>query len=351
MNHLSPELHDQVRKQLLSGNLELLDLVPIPTHSDPLVKLRTLKEALEEFDRSPDAEGAVSYLLQVRRNPASPPPAPAEDPVLDLSDSTLPPEPTLALGSQKKPSLDNIYLPNGKLNLRYLSRNAEVLLAAGEYALARNVYRAILQSGEHSAPALLGIAKCFYAEGKLDEARSHFEESIAYQPGLEAFRLLASVLIRQGKHAQAAELLERALLLKELDPAGRFELCKASGNCWARAEQPKNAERMFNRALELDPSADEIRSNLGVLELEAGRVTQASRHFQDAIASNPRNAKAHSGLGCCLLSSGDRKAAHDAFIRSLELEIQNPTAIFHLVKLAYELRTYATAARLLEDYV
>ncbi|HUP55984.1 MAG TPA: tetratricopeptide repeat protein, partial [Bdellovibrionota bacterium] len=110
-------------------------------------------------------------------------------------------------------------------------------------------------------------------------------------------------------------------------------------------------ERLYHRALEIDPSADDIRANLGALYLGAGKTAEARRHFQDSLASNPRNARALAGMGSCELAERNKKGAHDYFAKSLEIDLNNPTAIFHLVKTAYELKSYAVAARLLGEYV
>ncbi|MCM2276830.1 MAG: tetratricopeptide repeat protein [Oligoflexia bacterium] len=318
------------RPELLGYEVDVLPIPPIAGQDGRLVRLKTLDEALREFD----SEAGYLVQLKPRRTPTAPAPQPAP-----------------AQARAAKPTPENIYQGDGKLNLPYLLKTAELLLASGDAPLARNVYKAIHRSGERTAAALDGIARCYEAEGKLEEARIHYEESIAYQPDALVYQRLASVLIRLGKDHAAAEVIERALNLRELAAELRFELHKACGNCWTRADNAADAERHYTRALELDPDADEIRANLGALYLQSGRLPEAKRHFQDAIASNPRNHRALTGLGSCLLNEGDKRGAHDAFARALEAELNNPTAVFYLVKCAYELKFHATAARLLEEYV
>jgi Tfp pilus assembly protein PilF len=57
------------------------------------------------------------------------------------------------------------------------------------------------------------------------------------------------------------------------------------------------------------------------------------------------------GLGLCFVAEGDKEAAHDSFSRSLERNLRNSTAIFHLVKCAYEIKKYTQAERMLTNYV
>ncbi|HLE01188.1 MAG TPA: tetratricopeptide repeat protein [Bdellovibrionota bacterium] len=319
--------------KLLNGHLDVVDIVPIPRHGDRMVRLRTLEEALEDFDH--DQGETISYLVQLKPSstPKAPEPAPA------------------ALAPSAKPSLDGIYLPDGKLNIAFLAKNANLLFEAGEFTLARNIYKTILQSGERSSLALFGLARCCDAEGKLEEARAHYEESIAYHGTLESYRSLAALFMRQEKDGQAAATLLRALHLKELGQKDRFELHQACGNCFARAKNLKEAETHYEKALELNPTADEIRANLGALYLQNQKFSEAKHQFQNAIAINPRNAKALFGLGSCSLAAGEKREAHDYFVKSLNIELNNPSAIFHLVKCAYEIKSYASAARLVEEYI
>src|SRR6476620_9797668 len=140
-----PHLHDIIRKQLQSGNLDLLGIVPISNHSDKMVRLRTLEEIVDEFE-STETDGAVGYFLQVRPRRAEKQP--------EIASLTSSPSPT-------KSTPDNLYLANGKLNIPFLFKNADLLLESGDYTLARNIYRVILKTGEYTSKALFRLAKCF----------------------------------------------------------------------------------------------------------------------------------------------------------------------------------------------
>lgn len=332
-NDVKTSLHDAISKQLHHSEFDVVGIVPIPAHSDKMVRLRTLQEMLEDFDQVHES-GTIEYLLQLK-------PKKAQQAAVPAQESTLTPA----------PAAENIYLSNGKMNVPFLLKNGDLLYDAGDYALARNIYKSILSSGEYTSTILNRLGRCFEADGKLEEARKSYEESIAYLPNLDSYQRLSASLVRQNKDQQAAELLERALNLRDLTTTQRFELLKSSGNCWTRIKRSEQAELCFNRALELDPSADDVRSNLGVLYLQGNKITEAKRNFQDAIASNPRNHQALAGLGSCSLAEGDKKAAHDYFAQSLDIELNNPTAIFYLVKCAYELKSYSGGARILSNYI
>jgi tetratricopeptide (TPR) repeat protein len=333
MNDVTLNLHEVIKKQLDQESFDVVNVIPIPHHSDRMVRLRTLQEVLEDLHDSTDHRGTLEFIVQVK-------------PKNEQSNSPAKVEP-----ASQKQIPESIYLPDGKLNTPYLIRNADLLFDSGDFSLARNIYKTILATGEQTSSVLYRLGRCFEAESKLEEAKTHYEDSVAYHPTLEAYQRLAALLIRQSKDLQAAEVMERALNMKEVPRTIRFEIHKACGNCWTRAQKVEEAERNFKKALEINPSADSVRANLGALYLQGNKFSEAKRHFRDAMASNPKNHQALSGLGSCCLAEGDKKSAHDYFSQSLEIELNNPTAVFYLVKCAYEIKSYAVAARLLQEYI
>ena len=238
-----------------------------------------------------------------------------------------------------------------KDDVPYLIENADLLFQVGEVELARNIYRAILKSGEASDVAYAGLAACSDREGLIDQAIQFAWDSVAFAPNKKGYQLLAQLLVQQGRDQEASQALGRALRSLELTIQEKAEYQKMIGNCLARLGQNADAERAYKKALELSPASDEVQSNLGSLYLEQGQVSEAKRCYQDSIASNPNNDKALVGLGLCFVSEGDKESAHEAFARSLEKNLRNSTAIFHLVKCAYEIKKYSTAEKMLSNYV
>jgi tetratricopeptide (TPR) repeat protein len=232
-----------------------------------------------------------------------------------------------------------------------LKGSATLLIDSGDYALARNILVAMVRSGTLVGWALRNLGKCFEMEGRADRARRSYQDAIAYEPHLEAYRCLALLEIKNQNDGAAGDALERALNLRDLSTTTRFELFRAAGNCWMRAQRTEKAEHHYKRALSLDPTSDQISSNLGALYLQSGRIRDAQRFFEDSLIANPNNVRALSGLGAALLAEGKKREAHDQFAKSLQVDINQPNTVYHLVKCAYEIKSYATAARLLGDYV
>ena len=232
-----------------------------------------------------------------------------------------------------------------------LRSSAELLISAGDHALARNILLTMIRNGSLVGWALRTMGRSYEIEENITKARRCYQDAIAYEPHLEAYRCLARLELRSKNESAAADALERALNLRELPAKIRFEIHKASGNCWMRAQRTEKAEHHYKRALAIDPTSDQISSNLGALYLQSGRIRDAQRFFEDALVVNPSNSRALAGLGAAYLAEGKKREAHDQFARSLQVELNQPNSIYHLVKCAYEIKSYATAARLLADYV
>lgn len=291
---------------------------------DPLERMKDLESAIQSLGESIEADDV--YIVTV--------PRPEE--------SVLPPAP---------PTQEPVYLADGKLNCDYLMRNAELLFTAGDTALARNIYETLLKSGERTAVAHFGLARCFEKEGNFENSLKHYRESVTYHPTKIAYRRWIRLLVKTGDFGAAAEAASTALLMPSLEATLRSELHQVAGNCLAKTENLDQAERHYLKGLECDPTSDDLRANLGALYLQRGKIGDAKRQFQDALAANPSNAKAHEGLGSCYYAEGNAAAAHDSFATGLEIEIQNPHAVFYLIKCAYDLKSYAAAARLGERYI
>jgi tetratricopeptide (TPR) repeat protein len=361
---ISQQLHKKVTQQGLSlSSSDEVDVFPVSSLEEVAIQLRNEDENsrydyyLVQISRSKRA-GSDSKRVTPPPFNLSPKASLAPAPMMDEPEMPEMTE-TVTTAVQSKPANE---MKNGagavsmaradREDVQYLIENAEILFASGETELARNIFRAILKTGEMSEVAYAGLAACADRDGLVDQAIQLAWDSVAFAPNQKGYQLLAQLLVQQGRDQEAAQTLQRALKqLTDLSSKEKGEYYKMIGNCQSRLGQPQEAERAYKKALENSPASDEVQSNLGSLYLEQGRVADAKRCYQDALAANPNNDKAWVGLGLCCVTEGDKESAHDAFARSLEKNIRNSTAIFHLVKCAYEIKRYATAEKILALYV
>lgn len=316
------------------------------------IPVSTLSEAEEWFGRS-DRQDFDYYLVRSRKNDSLNFEAPrsnhesnheSKEDSFQASVPLAPPPFKKALPNAAQNEIENSDVP-------YLIQNADLLLKANEIHLARNIYRAILKTGEGNDVAYAGLAECSDREGLVEQALQFAWDSVAFAPNQRGYQILSQLLIQQGRDREAASALSRAMKLLNLSPQDKADYYKVIGNCYSRLGEFDDAEKSFKKALELSPTSDDAQSNLGSLYLEQGQIQNAKRCYQDAVASNTLNDKAWVGLGLCLTSEGRKAEAHEAFKNALERNLKNSTAIFHLVKCAYELKKYSEAEVILSKYV
>ncbi len=355
---MKSELSSSLEQQLAERGMDLLDIIPIPGGSNRSVRLRTLEDALETFDGPIGGGEAVGYLVKVRAKTKD-----TEQAVFPGIDSAIgEPDPLLAqmvadtfehakTAAASRPSMDGVYYPDGKLNIDFLKKNAELLEGAGEYHLASNIYRTMLANGEARAIAYNGLANCALKELKLEEAARCLDESLAYQPDAKVYENLGAVLNKLKRDQSAAETLERGLAMKSLTTEDIKRMKYIAADYWRAAGILPKAEKHYSELSEMDPHSEELQCSLGELASLRNAQEDAKKRFQMALAQNPRSARALHGLGMAHFSLGDKKTAHDLFARSLDQKINNAEAVFHLVKIAFEARTYVTAARILGEYI
>jgi tetratricopeptide (TPR) repeat protein len=115
---------------------------------------------------------------------------------------------------------------------------------------------------------------------------------------------------------EAEKLYLRAL---ELDPHLAIAYTNL-GNIRFRRGDDKGAEELYVRALDVDERQPEAHYNLGYVMLERGDARRAVLHFERAIARDPRFADAHFNLAMALEQLAERTRARAHWKRYLELE-------------------------------
>ena len=114
----------------------------------------------------------------------------------------------------------------------------------------------------------------------------------------------------------AERLYRRAL---ELDPHLAIALTNL-GNIRFRRNDEQGAVDLYMRALELDDRQPEAHYNLGYVMLERGESRRAVHYFERALAADPRFSDAHFNLAMAYEQIGERAKARPHWKRYLEIE-------------------------------
>ncbi len=119
-----------------------------------------------------------------------------------------------------------------------------------------------------------------------EQARQLYEQGLAALSG--------------GNPAAAERRFAQALFL---DPGPtRYHLAHARS--LAGLDRGKEAARVLERALEVDPGSDEILTELGGVYLDLGFPLRARKNFEQALGFNPANERARQGLLAARFGTG-----------------------------------------------
>jgi tetratricopeptide (TPR) repeat protein len=244
-----------------------------------------------------------------------------------------------------------VYQSNGRLNAPLLFKNAKILLQSGDIALAKNIFRALIERGEMLGQSYAGLAAIFELEDKTELAIKSYREAIIYEPTYSSLLALGELFVHKQDYQNAIGTLLRANNLPKITAAQQFLIHKNLGNCYMHLSQLNNAEAHYRKAYELDAQSDALHVNIGSLALKKNDTATALLHYREAVRINPKNAGAHTGIGLSLMAQGSKQAAHDAFVSALQIDIHEISALFNLVRCAYELRSFEQVSLILQEYI
>ncbi|MFO0677735.1 MAG: tetratricopeptide repeat protein [Polyangiaceae bacterium] len=127
----------------------------------------------------------------------------------------------------------------------------------------------------------------------------------------------ASVLDEDPDTFEEAEsLYSRAV---QIDPSLAIAFTNL-GNIKFRRGDDLGAEKLYLHALDIDEHQPEAHYNLGYVMLERGEAARAAYYFERAIVADPRFADAHFNLAMACEQIGDRAKARPHWLRYLEIE-------------------------------
>lgn len=116
--------------------------------------------------------------------------------------------------------------------------------------------------------------------------------------------------------AEAEKLYEKAL---EIDPWLAIAYTNLGNICFRKGDESA-AEKLYQKALEIDARQPEAQYNLGYVMLERGLAAEAVPFFEGAIAADPQFADAYFNLAMAFEGSGDATRARPCWRKYLDLE-------------------------------
>ncbi len=160
--------------------------------------------------------------------------------------------------------------------------------------------------------------------GDYDQAIAICEQQFSIDQGYEpAMTHLASLYLDDGRHPEAKELMDRLLAANPQNPQKHI----AAGKVYLSADLKKEAEKLFKKAIELDPSAICFYL-IGVGYWENGEEKKALKHFDRAAET--ADIEMLLEIATNLIESGKREIAERFLQKAMKLDPLHP--IPHMIK-------------------
>lgn len=148
----------------------------------------------------------------------------------------------------------------------------------------------------------------------------------------------------KGEEGEITRMLEQGV---ERSPDVAV-LWNALGSSLRRQNQAERAAKCFDRAIELDSSAVEFRTNAALASLTLGRNEDARAMAESGVALDDDNLAARVVLARCYMADGNRAAALPLLERSYAQDSTSYMAAISLGEVCYETGQLERARELLE---
>jgi Flp pilus assembly protein TadD len=199
-----------------------------------------------------------------------------------------------------------------------LSKN---LIAAGDYPSAI----ALLQSAPHSEDLTLDLALALGKAGKFAQASDLLTQALRANPSsLRLSNAMATVFINQGHFQEAVRWAAKSARLHPHDlEAQKFYLRVLVLNSDSAA-----ANLLAKKLLTIAPHDFYVLYMNGILEVKAGKFSEARKHLEQAVALDPNHYNSRYNLGVALDELQDDRGAREQLEKALALGATEPEIRF-----------------------
>jgi tetratricopeptide (TPR) repeat protein len=215
------------------------------------------------------------------------------------------------------------------------------LLEEGTFEKALLVYNWLRQLNPDSLAALYGAGEAMSGKGELDDARAVFEDLIARSPMfLQGVDRLTDIAEAQGDHERAIELIERAIQLAPGAADRQVKLARQKH----KSGDPEAAENALRRALRESPELWEATLSLSELLLAQDRLPEAREIVEGAQKHHPRRVELFNDLGIAFRRQGRLDEAARCYDTALAIDPNNAVLRYNAAVVQFMLGNNEVAA-------
>lgn len=226
---------------------------------------------------------------------------------------------------------------------------ATAYLATGEFTKARLRYQRVLQLGQTSSAALLGLAKALRGEGDLTTALIAVNKLIQLQPKSANARLeKGEILLRQNKKKQSNTAFEQAVSLG----ADRNFINQRIAKFHLDRKEFARAREIYHLMVKNGTADAFVFGQLSELLMASGEIQEGDQILIQGIKQYPDSGYLHLRHGSYLASIGKYKESLPILKSATELSPKNATFwktyAFALTRAGYNKDAAKAAAKLFE---
>ncbi len=175
-------------------------------------------------------------------------------------------------------------------------------------------------------PKAIQTALAHHQAGRLAQAEAIYRQILQTEPNHpDALHFLGVIALHAGKNEIAAELIGKAI---RVSPSR--SMYYNLGNALQAQGKLDEAVKSYQKALALKADYVEAHINLGNVLQAQGRLDKAVEHYRKGISFKPNYAEAHYNLGTALQAQGKLDAAIDSFRKALLLKPDYAEAHYNL---------------------
>ena len=130
-----------------------------------------------------------------------------------------------------------------------------------------------------------------------------------------------------------------------------YEVLRELGDCYTSVGNYSQAHRCYEKAASLGPDEPGPYVGLGVADLQCDKLEDAEIAFRVACRLDPDCAKAYAGMAMVAQQRGEHPESFDLYMKSLELDTDNITALLGLFQVSCEMGSFAKVIYYLEVYL
>ena len=131
----------------------------------------------------------------------------------------------------------------------------------------------------------------------------------------------------------------------------RYEVLQELGDCHTSVGNYEQAQQCYEKSASVSPDEPGPYVGLGVIALQKNLLEDAKIAFRVACRLGPDCSKAYAGLAMVAQQEGDCKSAFDMYLKSLELDVDNLTALLGLFQTSCQMGSFAKVIHYLKAYL